>query len=125
MLRTLVPEPFVHTFAVLAQLAVAVSVFYVWIFRFDTITGDFERFGYPLVFRNAVGVVKLVIATLLIVGFWSPAVIPGATLGMAALMLGAQWSHWRVANPMAKRVPSAILLAACALILLDARGALG
>ena len=76
-------------------------------------------------FRNAVGVVKLVIATLLIVGFWSPAVIPGATLGMAALMVGAQWSHWRVANPMAKRVPSAILLAACALILVDARGALG
>jgi len=115
----------VHTLAILVQLAVALSVFYVWIFRFDTITSDFERFGYPLVFRNAVGVVKLVIATLLIVGFWSPTVVPGATLGMAALMVGAQWSHWRVANPMAKRVPSAILLVGCVLILMDARGLFG
>jgi hypothetical protein len=36
-------------------------------------------------------------------------VIPGA-LGMAALMVGAQWAHFRVSNPSAKRVPSAVLL---------------
>ena len=111
-----------HSIALAAQLAVAVSVFVVWIFRFDNIARDFERFQYPPIFRNAVGLVKLVSATLLVVGVWSPAVVPGAAAAMAALMVGAQWSHWRVGNPTAQRIPSAVLLLLSAIVLVESLG---
>jgi hypothetical protein len=113
-----------HSLAIAAQLIVAASVFYIWIFRFDNIVRDFEQFRYSPIFRNAVGVVKLVIATLLVVGIWMPAVVLGAALGMTALMLGAQYAHFTVQNPVAKRVPSAALLVLCLIVAADAAGLL-
>jgi hypothetical protein len=113
-----------HTLAITAQLLVAASVFYIWIFRFDNIVRDFEQFRYSPIFRNAVGVVKLVIATLMVVGIWMPAVVLGAALGMTALMLGAQYAHFGVSNPIAKRVPSAVLLALCLFVAAESAGLL-
>ncbi len=113
-----------HSIAIAAQLIIAASVFYIWIFRFDNIVRDFETFQYSPIFRNAVGVVKLVIATLLVVGIWMPAVVLGAALGMTALMLGAQYAHFGVRNPIAKRVPSAVLLALCLVVAADSVGLL-
>jgi len=115
----------VHSLAIAAQLIVAASVFYIWIFRFENIVREFEHFKYPPIFRNAVGVVKLVIATLMVVGIWMPVVVLGAALGMTALMLGAQWAHFRVGNPMAKRVPSALLLALCLFVAAESSGFIG
>ncbi len=115
----------VHAIAVTAQLIVAASVFYIWIFRFDNIVRDFEQFRYSPIFRNAVGVVKLVIATLMVVGIWMPAVVLGAALGMTILMLGAQWAHFGVSNPVAKRVPSALLLVLCVFVAAEASGLIG
>jgi len=114
-----------HTLAITAQLLVAASVFYIWIFRFDNIVRDFEHFKFSPIFRNTVGVVKLVIATLMVVGIWMPAVVFGAALGMTVLMLGAQWAHFRVGNPMAKRVPSALLLALCLFVAAESAGFIG
>lgn len=99
-----------HTAAIVAQFVLAASIVYVWIFRFDNIVGEFRHFGYAPLFRNAVGVAKLALATLLVVGVWVPVLVIPAALGMAALMVGAQWAHFRVSNPAAKRVPSAVLL---------------
>lgn len=113
-----------HTIAIIAQLIVAASVFYIWIFRFDNIAREFEHFNYSPIFRNAVGVVKLVIATLMVVGIWMPAVVLGAALGMTALMLGAQYAHFSVKNPIAKRVPSAALLALCVFVAVESAGLL-
>lgn len=114
-----------HSIAIAAQLIVAASVFYIWIFRFDNIVRDFEQFRYSPIFRNTVGVVKLVIATLMIVGIWMPAVVLGAALGMTALMLGAQWAHFGVSNPIAKRVPSALLLLLCLFVAAESSGMIG
>ena len=115
----------VHSIAIAAQLIVAASVFYIWIFRFDNIVRDFEQFRYSPIFRNTVGVVKLVIATLMIVGIWMPAVVLGAALGMTALMVGAQWAHFSVSNPIAKRVPSALLLLLCLFVAAESLGMIG
>lgn len=114
-----------HALAVTAQLAVAASVAYVWIFSHDTIVKDFERFGFAPLFRNAVGVVKTTLGTLLVVGIWMPALVLPAALGMAAMMVGAQWAHAKVSNPVARRVPSAALLALCAFVMAEATGRLG
>jgi hypothetical protein len=116
--------PLMHTIAIAAQLIVALTVFYIWIFRFDNIAREFAHFNYSPIFRNAVGVAKLVIATLLIVGIWFPVVVLGAALGMSAFMIGAQYAHFTVGNPMAKRVPSALLLALCLFVAADAAGLL-
>lgn len=113
-----------HAVAVVAQVAIALSVFFVWMFRFDNIVRDFKTFGYSDVFRNAVGVVKLVSATLLLVGIWMAPVALGASLAMAALMLGAQWAHASVANPMAKRLPSALLLVLSVFVAVESAGLL-
>lgn len=113
-----------HAVAVVAQVVVALSVFFVWIFRFENIVRDFESFRYPTTFRNAVGVAKLAIATLLLVGIWLPTIALGAALGMTALMLGAQWAHQGVANPVAKRVPSALLMGLSVFVAAESAGLL-
>lgn len=100
-----------HTSAIIAQLVIAASIVYVWIFRFDNIVTEFQHFRFSALFRNAVGVAKLALATVLVIGVWYPALVIAAALGMSALMIGAQWAHFRVSNPWGKHVPSALLLA--------------
>lgn len=114
-----------HTLATIAAAVVAASVFFVWTFRFDNIVSDFKHFGYSDTFRNAVGAVKLSCAALLVVGIWAPNVALGAALGMSALMLGAQWAHFRVGNPMVKRLPSAVLLLLSVFVAAESAGLLG
>lgn len=99
------------TAAIIAQLLIAASIVFVWIFRFDNIVAEFTHFRFSPLFRNSVGVAKLALATVLVIGIWYPALVIPAALGMAALMLGAQWAHFRVSNPWVKHVPSALLLA--------------
>jgi hypothetical protein len=94
-----------------AQLAVALSVFYVWTVRYPQVVADFERFGFPTTFRLTVGATKLGLAVALVIGLWLPGVVFWAAMGMAAFMVGAQWAHARVTNPLHKRLPSAVLLA--------------
>lgn len=93
------------------QLFVAISVFFVWTLRYPFVVADFERFGFPDAFRLTVGAMKLTLAALLVVGLWFPSVTFWAAIGMAAFMVGAQWAHARVTNPIVKRLPSAVLLA--------------
>lgn len=114
-----------HTLATIALVFVAASVFFVWTFRFEHIVSDFKHFGYSDTFRNAVGAVKLSSAALLVVGIWSPRLALGAALAMSALMLGAQWSHFRVGNPLVKRLPSALLLILSLFVAAESAGLLG
>ena len=51
----------------LFQLIVAISVLYIWIFRYDNIVAEFKHFGYSDLVRNFVGATKISISTLLIV----------------------------------------------------------
>ena len=55
--------------------AVAISVVYVWVFRYHNVLKEFEQFGLGDTTRNLVGASKIVLATLLVVGFWHPSLI--------------------------------------------------
>lgn len=55
---------------IIAQIAVALSVCYVWIFRFDNIVIEFKQYGLPNVVRNMVGASKIALATLMNAGIW-------------------------------------------------------
>lgn len=93
-----------------AQVVVAVSVLFVWTFRFHNVLKEFSQFGLSDLTRNLVGAAKIALSTLLIVGIWYPAVVMVASFLMALLMVGAQFHHFQAKNPMIKRLPSLILM---------------
>jgi len=103
----------------LAQLTVAISVAYVWIFRFDNVVKEFKQFGLSDLSRNLVGATKISLATLLVAGIWysSLVLIPSILLGL--FMIGAQYFHFKISNPFIKHLPSLILLILSAFIALS------
>jgi VIT1/CCC1 family predicted Fe2+/Mn2+ transporter len=96
--------------AVLAQVIVALSVIYVWVFRLPNIEKEFREYGIPDLLRNAVGATKIALSTLLIAGIWYPALVLLPAALMALLMLCAQAAHFKAKHPWQKYVPSLVLL---------------
>ena len=96
--------------SIVFQLIVSISVFMVWIFRYDNIVVEFKDYGYSDLLRNFVGVAKTSTSTLLILGLWYNEITIYASLSMAFFMFCAQLSHIKVKNPFIKFVPSLIFL---------------
>ena len=102
-----------QTLSIYAQLIIALSVAYVWIFRYDNIVKEFKQYGITDLLRNMVGAAKISLSTLLIAGIWYHKLVLVPALLMAGLMLCAQAAHIKVKNPVRKFVPSALLLILC------------
>lgn len=94
----------------IAQIIVAISVLYVWTFRYNSVVDEFMKFNLNGVTRNLVGTTKTILATLLITGIWYPALTYPAAIGMASMMFMAQFFHYKVNSTVIKRIPSFILL---------------
>ena len=94
----------------LSQIIVAVSVVYVWTFRFHNVLKEFEQFGLSDLTRNIIGATKISLATLLVVGIWHPSIVLIPSILMSILMIGAQYFHFKISNPFIKHLPSLILL---------------
>lgn len=101
----------------LAQLILAVSVIYVWIFRMDNIVKEFKQFGLSDLTRSAVGAIKIALSTLLIVGIWVPSLVLVSSIVMGLIMVAAQYFHFKISNPFMKHLPSLILLGLCIIII--------
>ena len=115
----------VHTmqiYVTAAQVIVAVSVAYVWIFRYDVIIKEFKEFGLSDVMRAFVGASKVALATLLMAGIWFPPLVPIPAVLMGLFMLAAQYFHFKMSNPLIKRLPSFVFLLLCAFISLVSFG---
>ena len=95
----------------LSQIIVAMSVVYVWTFRFHNVLKEFEQFGLSDLTRNIVGATKISLATLLIVGIWYSSLVLVPSILMGLLMIGAQYFHFKISNSFIKHLPSLILLA--------------
>ena len=100
----------------LSQLIIAISVVYVWTFRFHNVLKEFEQFGLSDLTRNIVGATKISLATLLIVGLWYSSLVLIPSIFMGLLMIGAQYFHLKISNPFIKHLPSLILLVLSAFI---------
>ena len=100
----------------LAQIVVAVSVLFVWTFRFHNVLKEFKQFGLSDLTRNFVGATKIALSTLLVVGIWysSLVFIPSILMGLS--MVSAQYFHFKIKNPFIKHLPSLILLILCVVI---------
>lgn len=99
-----------NVFTNVISLIVALSVAFVWIFRFHNVQKEFILFGLSDLTRNAVGVSKIALATLLVAGIWHAdlVLVPGILMGL--FMVAAQYFHFKVKNPFIKHVPSLLLL---------------
>jgi uncharacterized membrane protein YkgB len=97
----------------LSQIIIAVSVLYVWTFRFRNVLKEFEQFGLAHLTRNFVGATKIALATLLVTGIWVPKLVLISSLLMGMLMLSAQYFHFKIKNTFIKHLPSLILLILC------------
>lgn len=105
-------------YLILAQIIVATSVAYVWIFRYEVIVQEFKQFGLSDLARTFVGASKVALATLLIVGIWYSSFIAIPSILMGLFMLAAQYFHFKVKNPFIKRLPSLFFLILCAFMAL-------
>ena len=104
------------TYSHIAQIIVALSIIYVWVFRFDNIVIEFKQYGLNDLNRSMVGATKIALSTLLVAGIWFPALTLIPALIMAFLMLAAQYFHFKIANPWKKHFPSLLLLVICLFI---------
>ncbi len=103
-------------YSIVAQVIVALSIGYVWIFRFDNIVKEFKQYGLSDLTRSLIGSAKIALSTLLIAGIWYPALVLVPALLLAFLMVSAQFFHFKVGNPWQKHIPSLLLLILCLFI---------
>jgi hypothetical protein len=101
----------------LVQVSIALSVAYVWIFRFHNVEKEFQLFGLSITTRSFVGVSKIALSTLLVTGVWFADLIFVPAVLMAFFMVAAQYFHFKVKNPFMKHLPSLILLALCLVLI--------
>ena len=99
-------------------MVLALSVAYVWIFRFDNVVKEFKQFGLNDITRNFVGVSKIALATLLVAGIWHSSLVQIPAVLMGLFMISAQYFHFKIKNPFIKHLPSLLLLVLCAIIAL-------
>ena len=100
----------------ICQITVAISVLFVWIFRFHNVLKEFKQFGLSDVTRNLVGASKIALSTLLIVGIWDTNLVLIPSILMGFFMIGAQYFHFKVKNSFIKHLPSLFLLILSAFI---------
>ncbi|MFN0067485.1 MAG: DoxX family protein [Limisphaerales bacterium] len=96
--------------AITCQVLVAASIFFVWIVRYQNIVLEFKQYGLPDWLRDLVGILKITLALLLLIGIERQPFAVAGGLGIAALMGCALVTHLRVKNPAPKMLPSLTLL---------------
>ncbi len=105
-----------HDLAISLQAFVAASIFFVWVVRYDNIIAEFKQYRLPDWLRDLVGILKLALSLLLLIGIERPRFAIVGGLGIAVLMACAFVVHLRVKNPPFKMLPCLTLLVLSATI---------
>ena len=110
------------------QIAIAVVIIAVWIFRprletsfragnAKNIVEEFAVYGLPHWSVYAIGITKLTLAILLIVGIWYSSLVQFAALGMGLLMAGAVTCHLKTkGDPLSRATPASLMLVMCVVV---------
>ena len=101
------------TLETIVKVVIALSILYVWVFRFDNIVKEFKQYELSDLMRTIVGTSKIVLATLLVVSIWHNEYVLLSAAAMGFLMIVAQYFHFKVKNPWQKFMPSLFLLTLC------------
>jgi hypothetical protein len=109
------------------QVVVGLGIYNVWLLRFGRATAyrggdatnlreEFAVYGLPSWSVAVIGFLKLLCATLLIVGVWYPPVTRPAAVGLGILMAGAVVMHFKVKDPVQRSLPALTMLVLCVAI---------
>ena len=101
----------------IAQLVLSLGLLNVWLLRFSKATAyrggsaktmreEFAVYGLPEAMLYVVGGLKLLVAVLMIVGFWLPVVVAPAAAVVSILIIGAILMHLKVKDPVIRFVPA-------------------
>jgi len=107
--------------SIIAQIIIALGIFNVWILRYNKPTRwrggesgnmkeEFATYGLPGWSVSAIRALKILLAVLLIIGIWVPALVIPSAIGMAVLMLGAIAMHIKVKDSFKKSLPALSML---------------
>ena len=110
------------------QLIIAIGLFNVWLFRFNKATAyrgvdsknmkeEFIAYGLPIWLMYFVGIVKVLIAIMLIVSIWEKQLLLYNLIALAVLMIAAVLMHVKVKDPIKKSYPALSILFMIALIM--------
>ena len=91
------------------QALVAVSIFFVWVVRYNNVVEEFKLYRLPDWLRDLVGILKLTFSLMLLIGIERGRFALAGSLGIALLMVCAFVTHLRVKNPFFKMLPSLTL----------------
>ena len=115
--------PGVSFIVIMIQLIIAAVIFFVWTVRFNLDTNyrggnaknlreEFQVYGLPDWALPIVGLAKVSLASILLVGIWIPLPVKTAAMLMAALMAGAVLMHLRIrTDSLSKAAPAISMLA--------------
>lgn len=103
------------------QVIIALGIYNVWLIRpgkpsrwrggaAGSLSEEFEIYGLPPWAMGLVGALKILFATLLIVGIWYPPIVEPAATGMAVMMAGAVSMHLKVDDPLKRALPACTML---------------
>ena len=110
------------------QITIAVVIIAVWIFRprletsfragnAKNIVEEFAVYGLPKWSVYVIGISKLTLASLLIVGIWYSSLVQFAALGMGLLMAGAGTCHLKTrGDPPSRATPASLMLVMCVVV---------
>lgn len=107
-------------------LIVSLGILNVWVLRRDqqtpfrgqasqTLREEFAVYGLPAWVFPVIGVVKVSLATALLLSLWKPAewLAQPSALALALIMVVAFAMHLKVKDPAIKAVPALVVLAMC------------
>jgi uncharacterized membrane protein YphA (DoxX/SURF4 family) len=109
------------------QVVIALGIYNVWLVRSGKPTDwrggaaqnlqeEFEAYGLPKWAMGLVGFLKLLFATLLLLGIWYSPVVRPAAVGMLILMVGAVAMHVKVGDPPKRSLPAFTMLVLSAIV---------
>jgi putative oxidoreductase len=103
-----------ETMIAVCKVFLSVSLFFVWVVRYDSITKEFDHYKLPEWFRDFVGILKLSFSVMIL--YNNNELVMVGCVGIIVLMVGAIGTHIRVKNPFIKTMP-AVAVGLCAAIL--------
>ena len=105
----------IDTLFIICKVLLAVSLFYVWVVRYENIKKEFVDYKLPTWLRDLVGILKLSFSVMIISSDKDLVLI--GSMGIVLLMVGALATHFRVRNPLIKMIPAITLSLLCLMII--------
>lgn len=105
----------IDTLFFLCKVFLSVSLFYVWVVRYENIKKEFLDYKLPSWLRDLVGILKLSFSVMILSSDKNLVWI--GSMGIIVLMIGAIGTHFRVGNSYLKMIPALTLSLLCIMII--------